>query len=62
MTVHSQGTAVTLRALIDTGAQAWLLADRYVCNDISKTLSLDRHTFDQPISIQGFADQPDQQV
>ena len=58
MTIRSQGTTVTLHTLIDTRAQAWLLADRYVCNDISKTLSLDRHTFDQPILIQGFANQP----
>lgn len=54
VTMRRDGIAVSLRALVDTGAQAWLLADRVFTQKIAQQWDLKRTTYDQSAIIKGF--------
>lgn len=62
LTIRRDGVAIQLKALVDTGAQAWLLADRSVCNAINKAWSLPRTTYERPVTIKGFENRPVQVI
>lgn len=58
ITVHHQGIAVSLRALIDTGAQAWLLADKNFCARLAQKWKLPYTTYDHGATVKGFQNKP----
>lgn len=62
ITVHHQGIAVSLRALIDTGAQAWLLADKNFCARLAQKWKLPYTTYDHGATVKGFQNKPIQRI
>lgn len=54
MTIRRDGVAISQRALVDTGAQAWLLADQTFCARLAQAWSLPKTVYDKPVTVKGF--------
>jgi hypothetical protein len=60
--VHKNGITVDLKALMDIGAQAWILTDQKFCERIANRWGLPRITYDKPAIIKRLKNTLTQQI
>ena len=61
-TFRKDSIGIEVRTLINTKAQAWILADRAFCQRIASSWSLPRTTYDKPAIVKGFENKPLQSI
>jgi hypothetical protein len=62
VTVHKNDIIIGLKALMDIGAQAWILANQKFCERIANCWKLPRITYDKPAIIKGLENTLMQQI
>jgi hypothetical protein len=60
--IHKNGIAIGLKALMNIGAQAWILADQKFCEKIANRWELPRITYDKPAIIKRLKNTLTQQI